>query len=184
MNRIIVPISILAAMLLFVSCDWDIFNLVKSINERLTDYHYIINPSGKKIVHELPFGVPLEHRDSTLRYCSDGSNTQEELEWIVSYVVGLTKEHTQAAIGYTAPFCLYNVSDTTSLHWYNYWTGIEYDSTKVFCPFYWKHGGETSDEKERNWITNYYLIVNDSLLSLMQKDYTMLEKFKEYYASK
>jgi hypothetical protein len=180
MNKIIVQISILAVMLFSVACDWDIFDIIKSINKRLTDYHYMINPSGKRIVHELTFAIPCEYeKDSTLRYYSDGSNAQEELEWVVSYIVGLTKEHTQSAIGYMDPFCLYNICDTTSLHWYSYWT--QYDSTKVFCPFYWKHGGETSDEKEHNRIGNYYLIVNDSLLSLMQKDYTMLEKFKEYY---
>jgi hypothetical protein len=177
MNRI-AQISILVVMLLFVACD-----LFKSINKRFTDYHYMINPSGKRIVHELTFGVPREYRDSTLRYYSDGSNDQEklELEWVVSYVVGLTKEHTQAVIGYWSPFYLYNISDTTSLYWDNW---EPYDSLK-FCPFYWGNDGNLAcDDRECNRISNHYVMISDSLLSLMQKDYSMLEKFSEYYEQK
>jgi hypothetical protein len=147
MNRIIIQNSIFVVILLLTSC-----NPSYKKDERLTDYHYIINTTGKKIIHELPYIVPREYRDSMLRHYSEGSNAQQELEWTVSYVVGLTTEHTQAAIGYTDPFCLYNICDTTSLRWHNYWT--QYDSVKVFCPFYWKPGGEMSDEKEHNRILN------------------------------
>jgi hypothetical protein len=182
MNRIIAQIGISAVMLLFVACDWDIMDLFKSNNKRFTDCHYMINPRGKRIVHELTFGIPREHRDSTLLYFTDGSNAQEELEWTVSYVVGLMSEQTQAVIGYKAPCYLYNISDTTSLRWDKYWN--RYDDSLKFCPFYWKDGSEgfACDNKECNRIANYYVMVSDSLLSLMQKDYDMLDKFKEYYA--
>lgn len=36
-------------------------------------------------------------------------------------------------------------------------------------------------KKETNDIVEYYWTVNDSLLRTMQKDYSMLERFKEYY---
>ena len=38
-----------------------------------------------------------------------------------------------------------------------------------------------SENNESNVITNYYLSVNDKLLKLMKKNYSMLERFKEYY---
>jgi hypothetical protein len=170
-------IGLFAAVLPLVSCD----PLLNSKDQRLTNSHYIINPTGKRMIHELTFSVPREHRDSTLRYYSNGANNREELEWIISYAVGKGK-NTQAAIGYSAPFCLYNIDDTTFLSWDKYWR--EYDDTVVFRPFYWKHDGETSDDKENNWMTNYYLAISDSLLSLMRKDYAMLNKFSEYYAKK
>ncbi len=66
------------------------------------------------------------------------------------------------------------------------------DTSKVFGSF---AGGYLTDN---DWLTNQYeeyktgefdatviltLTVNDSLLSLSTKDYTMLEKFKDYYSS-
>jgi hypothetical protein len=173
-------------MLLLVACDWDIFDLFPAKDQRVTNYHYMINPSGKRMIHELTFNVPLEHGesggDSTLRHFSDGSNAQEELEWLLSYNVGTVRANPSVQLAYRDPFYLYNISDTSSLHWNKYWRQYD-DSLKNFCPFYWIPGGETSDDKEFNWITYYYLMVSDSLLSLMQKDYTMLDKFKEYYAN-
>ena len=173
MNRIIISLS--AVLLLFTSCD----PFASSKNKRLTNKHHIINPTGKRMIHELPFIVPLEDKDSLLHYYSNGENSQAELEWTLSYIVGAIR-HSQSVLGYKDPINLYNIDDTTCLYWTKYW--IQYDdSLKKFCPFYWIPESSECDDNECNRITNYYLMVSDSLLSLMQKDYTMLEKFSEYY---
>ena len=170
-NKTIVCIGILA-IISFSSCG-------PPVNQRLTNYHYMINPTGKRIIHELTFGVPNEYRDSTLSYYSNGTNTREELEWKVSYVVGVGP-HSQAAIDYKAPFYFYNIDDTTVLYRDKYWNDHE-DYIKIFTPFHlWSEPIICNDE-ECDHIAKIYLTISDSLLSLMRKDYTMLDKFSEYY---
>jgi hypothetical protein len=41
---------------------------------------------------------------------------------------------------------------------------------------------QDANEKEFTWTKDYYLTITDSIVQAMQKDYTMLHKFSEYYA--
>jgi hypothetical protein len=135
--------------------------------------------SEKKIVHELICDSE-DVKEDTFRFYSNGLSKKTEFEWMISCIVGKATEHTAAVISYSS-FYVYNISDTSSLYWKSFFGG--YDNPNIRYPhyFYREAGGETSDEKEFNRITNYYLVVNDSLLLLMQKDYSLLDKFSEYY---
>ena len=150
------------------------------IYQRYTDYHYITNTTGKLIIHEI---IGFDDYDGidrdTFQFYSSGLINTPELEWEISCVVGLIGAHIPVMIDYRS-FHTYSIEDTTALHW-------KYASDGFADPhippyFYHEYGGKTCSDTECNRVLNYYLIVNDSLLSLMQKDYSILEKFKEYYS--
>jgi hypothetical protein len=140
------------------------------------NYHYITNISGKRIVHEVvcnPERVP----EGTLYFFSSGETSQAELEWVVSVVF---PNYRQMSIYYKNTY-IYCIDDTTSIRWKGLCDvdpGFK-DGNKDFSIVNRKHE-ETDDE--HTWPVEYYLTIKDSLLLTMQKDYTMLDKFKEYYA--
>jgi len=74
---------------------------------------------------------------------------------------------------------IYNKTDTTSIgdYYYIYAPG---NSSKYVTK---KYEGifQDSNNKRTYETSSFHLEINDSLLFLMKKDYTMLEKFKEYY---
>jgi hypothetical protein len=137
--------------------------------ERLNYYHYITNQTNKEIIHIQTID-DSDVKEKILDFYVKGK-TEQQLEWTISYIKG--SEQGGFGIAYTNYF-LYNISDTTSY-------------TKDFnCDDSFFHVELSEGEYERknhtsNSIYNCYLTVNDSLLKLMKKDYTMLEKFKEYY---
>jgi hypothetical protein len=157
---------------------------IRDVYQRYTDYHYITNTTGKPIIHELigpsnysSYGIEKD----TFQFYSSGLVNTPELEWKISGVVGVKREHIPAVIAYKS-FNTYNIQDTTSLHWKYFLGGYDEPNIKYPQYIYDEYGGQTCTDTECNKVLNYYLIVNDSLLLLMQKDYTMLDKFKEYYA--
>ncbi|MDD3078575.1 MAG: hypothetical protein PHH37_05685 [Paludibacter sp.] len=142
-----------------------------------TDYHYIINQSNKEIVHILYSDHELV-ADSFVSQIHENSDTT--LEWEVSEVVGVGEVVRE--FDYNS-FYIFNLTDTSSFHWEGVFGRHEYN-TVVFSDFFSKSSVSTLSNnklRETNWITKYYLTVNDTLLSLMTKDYSMLERFKEYY---
>jgi hypothetical protein len=154
---------------------------IRDVYQRYTDYHYITNTTGKPIIHELigydDYGIDKD----TFLFYSSGLNNKLELEWKISCVVGLIRAHIPVMIGYKS-FHTYSIEDTTALHWKYASDGFKDPHSPPY--FYDEYGGETCTDTECNRVLNYYLTVNDSLLLLMQKDYAMLDKFKEYYAQK
>jgi hypothetical protein len=150
-------------------------------NQRLTDCHYMINGTGKKIVHEL-ICISKYVDEDTFRFYSNGVVNQPELEWVISCIVGKAGPHTPTMINYSS-FSLYNISDTSFLYW-KYFSG-GYDNPQDKYPQYFDggvNGRSENNETETVWTVDFHLTVTDSLLLLMQKDYTMLHKFSEYYA--
>ena len=145
--------------------------------------HYIVNQTDKEIVHVLYSADSIfindEKLDSLVFHVSAKCDTT--LEWTVSAITGITSQH--GYLCYNDGFSVYNITDTTSIFWKNIWGGYEYDKDPIPEIFRRSNGKDERDvtNKESIWVINYYLTVNDQLLSLMQKDYTMLERFKEYY---
>lgn len=156
--------------LFLASChEWDI---------RQTDYHYIVNQSNKEIVHILYSNHELIKEDSLVFQVHENSDTT--LEWKVSEIVGVGEVVRE--FDYNG-FCVFNLTDTTSFHWDGFFGRREYN-TVAFSGFFSKSSVSTLSNyklRETNWIKKYYLTVNDTLLNLMKKDYSMLERFKEYY---
>ncbi|GHT52457.1 hypothetical protein AGMMS49982_12740 [Bacteroidia bacterium] len=103
-------------------------------------------------------------------FYSDGSTHQLEFEWEV--VEKFSSWH--AMMPTVLSTFLYNIDDTTAFKTRN----IGGENAK-FLVIANEH--ETSTDDEIQYMSDYQLTVNDSLLLLMQKDYTMLEKFSEYY---
>jgi hypothetical protein len=145
-------------------------NIIREVN-----YHYITNMTGKKIVHEVICNPEYVGED-TLRFLSSGATTQTEFEWktsasFLSY---------RMLVGYYWHTYIHCIDDTTSVEWGGLW-GVDpgfKDGNKNFRIVNLKNE-KTKDGQV--WPVEYYLTINDSLLFTMQKDYTMLEKFKEYY---
>lgn len=146
--------------------------------QRITDNHHIVNQTNKEIIHILYCNHPLVKQDSFIYHVESKCDTT--LEWTVSAITGIVTDY-----GYLTynGFRVYNITDTTTIFWKDLWGGYEYDSESIPMIFNRSKGiTEYNDKKNESiWITNYYLTINDTLLSLMKKDYSMLERFKEYY---
>jgi len=160
--------SILLCLLL-VSCEaW---------TRRQTDYHYIINQTDKEIVHILYNDHELIKEDSLVFQISENSDTK--LEWKISAIVGFGDNF--GIFGYTKTR-FYNLTDTMSIYIENL-DNLLYGTNSIqeFLNTQYLDRESNKCKKETDDITKYYWCVNDSLLSLMQKDYSMTERFKEYY---
>ncbi|MDR0559420.1 MAG: hypothetical protein LBG92_04575 [Prevotellaceae bacterium] len=144
-------------------------------SHNVTTEHYITNTTGKKIVHELVgnhYFLPNEMNmsDTVRRFYSDGTVSTKESEWLLSRSMYIGRDFPDQMFLRTY---IYSINDTVSL----YWSGLRlnFEENQNYDYFY-----------ERDWnndmtVFTYNLMVSDSLLSLMHKDYTMLEKFPEYY---
>ena len=142
-----------------------------------TDYHYIVNQSNKKVVHILYSNHELIKEDSLVFQIHE--NTDTTLEWKVSAIVGFGENFSH--LSYSS-FRIYNLTDTTSNYWENFWGGYEYNNTIPEILNKRDFGLESdNNKKETNKTIRYYWTINDTLLSLMKKDYSMIERFKEYY---
>ena len=146
---------------------------------RVTDDHYIVNLTDKEIVHVLYINDPLIKDDSLVYQIKGRCDTT--LEWTLSAITGYAQVYRE--IRYK-DFWVYNMTDTTSLHWKDHRRGYEYDSEAI--PEIFNHTSASYYEKnwkehELCWKGYYYLTINDTLLKLMKKDKSMLERFKEYY---
>ena len=168
-------ILIVAVLVITSSC-------IRDVYQRYTDYHYITNATEKPIIHEL---IGFDDYDGiekdTFQFYSSRLTNTPELEWKISCVVGLIRAHIPVMIDYRS-FHVYSIEDTTALHWK--YASDGFNDPHIPPYFYHEYGGETCSDTECNRVLNYYLNVNDSLLLLMQKDYAMLDKFKEYYEQK
>jgi hypothetical protein len=172
MKKIIVVGGMVAMILCIVSC-------TKTRKEERIGYHYITNMSGKRIVHEVVCN-PKNVTEDTLHFFSSGETSQAELEWVISVVFPNYRE----VHGYYWNTSVYCIDDTTSIRWSGLWgkailSPANNHCSQYFCDVY--KGHEITEDKNI-WTNEYYLTVNDSLLLTMQKDYTILDKFKEYYA--
>jgi len=148
-------------------------------SQRITNNHYITNETNKQIVHKLFIDDSLIKEDSLVFSVNGLSDSL--FEWEVTCVKG-NVINGGSVINYSS-FVIYNITDTTSLLWKDFYRGYELNMQKL--PQYFRSDNGTSvydkNKHEDNWIVNYYLTINDSLLLLMKKDYTMLDMFKEYY---
>ncbi len=135
--------------------------------------YYLTNKTGKKIIHQIRCHKDYTGLD-TLSFYSDGLSDKTMFEWIVTAKFNSSRNVTMSVIHTN----IYNITDTTSLGWSPLWGEIN----GVYARF-----GESTNHtsfKDGEYLTSkgdYYLTIDDELLSLMKKDYTMLDKFKEYY---
>jgi hypothetical protein len=97
--------------------------IFEAADQRYTNYHYITNLTGKEIIHELICDSKYVQED-TFRYYSDGLTEAAELEWKISCVVGKVSAHIPALISYSS-FNIYNIRDTSFLHWKSFFGGYD-----------------------------------------------------------
>ena len=159
--------------LLFTSCGKE--KVVRKIG-----CHYIANTTGKKIVHKVICNPAyMGTGKDTFQFFSSGEKAQMEQEWIIEAFLSTYRNH----IIYYWRTYIYCIDDTASVRWQSLWgepLSFETHCNQYLCAI---DKGEETTENEFIERTEYYLTVNDSLLLTMQKDYAMLEKFKEYYAN-
>ncbi|MDD3078579.1 MAG: hypothetical protein PHH37_05695 [Paludibacter sp.] len=167
---------IIFSLLLIVS----LLTACEPMNQRTTDNHYMINLTNKKIVHVLNLDIRVVPQDSVVFKINGTCDTT--LEWNFTQITGIHKPRLYGSLGSYKDFYVYNISDTTSIHWQNFYGGYEPDAEQMTEIFNLQTKEVIdSENNESNVITNYYLTVNDTLLKLMKKDYSMIERFKEYY---
>ena len=160
---------LIAVLILFCSCEaW---------SRRETNNHYIVNQSNKEIVHILYPEHPYIKEDSLVFQISNISDTT--LEWKISEIPGFGDR--SRPLGYVGSR-LFNLTDTMSVYFGNL-NELFYGINPIpeFLNLYYVGRERSKCKRETNDIVNYYWTVNDSLLRTMQKDYSMLERFKEYY---
>ncbi|MDR0559424.1 MAG: hypothetical protein LBG92_04595 [Prevotellaceae bacterium] len=167
MNKNVFFIIIVATGLFLTACD-PVSTYIGRTN------HYITNTTGKRIVHELvgnTYFLPNEMSmsDTVRRFYSNGTVLTKEFEWSFSRSMSMQWDYPDMMISETR---IYNINDTVSLAWDVIWYGED----RNYDQFY-----ERECNESRVSYYTYNLMVSDSLLSLMHKDYTMLEKFPEYY---
>lgn len=149
-------------------------------SQRTTDEHYITNSTDKDIVYIIYVDDALVKEDSLV--CIVNGKTDTKHIWTLSFIFGTVVEGPKL-VNYEG-FQVFNLNDTTSYKWeediYMLWIAGKYRDLNIFDV---SKGIMQSDDikRESNWLTKYYLTVNDTLLSLMKKDSSMLERFKEYY---
>ncbi len=135
--------------------------------------YYITNTTGKKLIHQIMYynaegGKGLD----TLSFYSSGTSAEAEFEWMVTGTY-----NAQKPIDVVSKTNIYNLSDTTSLGWSHAWS-----VNGIYTRFAKKTDVQSyKDNEYKVEKLNVYLTIDDELLSLMKKDYTMLDKFKEYY---
>jgi len=94
---------------------------------RFTDHHYIVNLTDKEIVHVLYIDDSMIQYDSLSFHISGKCDTT--LEWTLSALTGWEPDDYRL-IGYK-DFWVYNITDTTSLHWKVFERGYEYNSESI-----------------------------------------------------
>jgi hypothetical protein len=78
----------------------------------------------------------------------------------------------------------YCITDTTFIEWKSDLLSINYlfnDTTNIFSTVFKKTINLNNDYN--NYSETIIIVPSDSLFSIMQKDYSMLEKFPEYYGN-
>ena len=135
--------------------------------------YYLTNKTDKKLIHQIRCNKDYTDLD-TLSFYSNGTSDKTVLEWIVIATFNSGRNETLSVISTN----IYNITDTTSLGWSFLW-----GDDGIYTHF-GKNINNTSfkDDDYYTFTGDYYLTVDDELLSLMKKDYTMLDKFKEYYS--
>jgi len=150
--------------LFFISCEE---TKIKHIHN-----FYLINNTEKKIVHKVKCNSEYTGLD-TLIYFSQGTSENPEFEWSVIGVFHIARQINVIA----EETNIFNITDTTTLGW------SDIPGSNGIYTHFGKNINNTSfkDGDYYTFTGDYYLTVDDELLSLMKKDYTMLDKFKEYY---
>jgi hypothetical protein len=157
-------ISILIVFLSFISCDETKIKHIQNF--------YLINNTGKRIVHKVKCNKEYTGLD-TLTYYSEGAFENADFEWEIVGIFDIGRQINVIA----EETNIYNITDTISLGW----------SDIPGSGGIYTHFGENINNtsyKDGDYYTftgDYFLTVDNELLSLMKKDYTMLDKFKEYY---
>jgi len=164
---------ICAPLLLIHSCGF-----FDRLDIKRDDCHYLVNNTSKRFVHEVYCDMQYVNND-TFTFVSTDSLVGKKLEWIISGVYGKEK-----GINPYRGAAIYCIDDTTSVKWFNLWGKMPLEKggcNNYFCVTL-VDTKETDDEIL--YTKEYDLIVNDSLMAEMQKDYSMLNKFPQYYANK
>ena len=146
-----------------ISCDFP--------SIRREESYFVTNLTGKKLIHQIRYDKEVKGLD-TLSFFSEGNSDKAEFEWIV-----ISEYNVRNVINAAINTNVYNITDTTSFGWSYLWS--EDDIYTRFGEIINKASfkdGENTIEK-----VDVFLTIDNELLLLMKKDYTMLDKFKEYY---
>jgi hypothetical protein len=150
----------------------------KTVTSSQTTYKKIVNKSFKNLYYEI-FSVVDDKNlfvnssdSSELKFYRENNNTK--------VIIGGTVRLEQIIIKKER---LYNLTDTTLFEYNIEYTVIPPTGNTKEEQVYSNHliytlGKESTDI---NSVIIIKLIVDDSVLEIMKKDYSMLDKFKEYY---
>jgi len=147
-------------------------------DNRLTDNHFISNKTNKTIVYKLFVDDKEFIKEDSFTFVAKGL-CDSLLMWKITCIKG-NVSHRAVAINYKLSV-IYDIEDTTSATC-DIRTATS-GSNRLFSKFFSDQVKYefSNDINEKNMIVDFYLTINDSLLFLMKKDYSMLEEFKEYY---
>ena len=137
------------------------------------DYHYVTSTVNKKINITIYMNGNSYNKDSLISYVNNPCNDSLTHIYILN-----SHSSTDTEIVLYDKCIIYNLNDTTSIS-----DNYIYASTKLSKYIINKKGEKLIDSSNHRIydISNFYLTINEELLNLMTKDYSMLNKFKEYY---
>ena len=147
---------------------------------RLTYKHYVSNSTDKRFIH-IQYINRNRYVDIDSLFFYVDKRCKDSLEWTVSAIVGNTQKFADG-LNYKE-FYIYNLTDTTFLKWDDIMKGykiVEPNSPPNF-KFEIVDRDVWTDKNEVSTIFRCNLDITDEFLKLFKKDYTMLDKFKDYY---
>jgi hypothetical protein len=166
-------------LFIYVFCYFLIISCVeKTITSSQTTYKTLINKTNKDLYYEVQTDTGVKNMfvnrldSSTISFFRKNEDTK--------IIIGGTVRLDQIMINKEL---IYNLTDTTLFEYKLEYSSSPQIGNNLNEQIYSRHLSYEYDDKSTdiNSIIFIKLHVTDSILNVMHKDYSMLEKFKEYY---
>jgi len=159
-------------------CFFIVSCIEKTITSTQTTYKTLINETNKSLCYEVHTDIGYKNifvnslDSSTISFFKKNENTK--------VIIGGTVRLNQILINKEL---IYNLTDTTLFEYNLEYSSLPQIGNNVNEQIYSRHLSYEYGDKSTdiNCVIFIKLSVTDSILHIMHKDYSMLEKFKEYY---
>ncbi len=166
MNNKVIGVFFLLFALLSIQCD-------RAVWSRTAEF-VVKNETEKTFyVHIQPTDLFAYYKDTLSGYIAPFEIFKGEF-----YRDKITQQMIKGV--FTTELCLYNISDTTTIREKIFGGNNSSEDQYKFVAPYSSYESKYSIEKTF-YVETTTLRITDSLVQIMFKDYTMLEKFKDYY---